>query len=135
MEILGKSNQTLFGHTRDCLTVCDELLMRRKLFLQNFCERYGWGWKEVCSCIRFAVWFHDIGKASDKWQSYIRESEEDRWKHQTTHALPSFVIGAMVLGIQEFEKAHNLRRCLLFWPIMCKCSTTTLFLKIDIVGL
>ena len=105
MEILGKSNQTLFGHTRDCLTVCDELLMRRKLFLQNFCERYEWGWKEVCSSIRFAVWFHDIGKASDKWQSYIRESEEDRWKHQTTHALPSFVIGAMVLGIQEFEKS------------------------------
>ena len=105
MEILGKSNQTLLGHTRDCLTVCDELLIRREPFLQNFCKRYNWDWEEVRRCIRFAVWFHDIGKSSYKWQSYIRKPEEERWKHQTTHALPSFVIGAMVLGIHEFEKS------------------------------
>lgn len=105
METLGKSNQTLLGHTRDCLTVCDELLIRRESFLQNFCERYHWDWEEVRRYIRFAVWFHDIGKSSDKWQSYIRKSKEERWKHQTTHALPSFVIGALVLGIHEFEKS------------------------------
>ena len=105
MEILGKSNQTLLGHTSDCLTVCDELLFRREPFLKNFCERYNWDWEDVRRCIRFAVWFHDIGKASGKWQSYIRKPEEEQWKHQTTHALPSFVIGAMVLGIHEFEKS------------------------------
>lgn len=104
MEILGKSNQTLLGHTSDCLIVCDELLIRRESFLQNFCERYYWDWEEVRRYIRFAVWFHDIGKSSDKWQSYIRKPEGERWKHQTTHALPSFVIGAMILGIHEFEK-------------------------------
>ncbi len=104
MEILGKSNQTLLGHTSDCLTVCDELLNRREPFLQHFCERYNWDWEEVQRCIRFAVWFHDIGKSSGKWQSYIRKPEEERWKHQTTHALPSFVIGAMILGIHDFEK-------------------------------
>ena len=104
MEILGKSNQTLLGHTSDCLTVCDELLFRREPFLQNFCKRYNWDWEEVRSCIRFAVWFHDIGKSSDKWQSYIRKPEEERWKHQTTHAFPSFIIGAMILGIHDFEK-------------------------------
>ena len=104
METLGKSNQTLLGHTSDCLTVCDELLIRRESFLQNFCERYHWDWEEVRRYIRFAVWFHDIGKSSDKWQSYIRKPEEERWRHQTTHALPSFVIGAMILGIHEFEK-------------------------------
>ncbi len=105
MEILGKSNQTLLGHTRDCLSVCDELLIRRETFLKNFCERYNWDWEEVRRCIRFAVWFHDIGKSSYKWQSYIRKPKEERWKHLTTHVLPSFVIGAMVLGIHEFEKS------------------------------
>ncbi|MYB56911.1 MAG: CRISPR-associated helicase Cas3' [Gemmatimonadetes bacterium] len=100
MEILGKPNQTLFGHIRDCLTVCDEMLARRKQFLQNFCERYGWDWEEVRRCIRFAVWFHDIGKASNQWQGYIREQG-----HSITHALPSFAIGAMSLGISGFEKS------------------------------
>ena len=100
MEILGKPNQTLFGHTRDCLTVCDEMLARRKLFLQNFCDRYGWDWEEVRRCIRFAVWFHDIGKASNQWQWYIRGQGKS-----ITHALPSFAIGAMSLGISGFEKS------------------------------
>ena len=105
MKTLGKSNQTLLGHTSDCLTVCDQLIIRREPFFQNFCKRYNWDWEEVRRYIRFAVWFHDIGKASDKWQSYIRKPEEEQWKHQTTHALPSFVIGAMILGIHEFEKS------------------------------
>ena len=100
MNILGKSNQTLFGHIRDCLTVCDEMLIRREPFLRNFCERYGWDWEEVRCCIRFAVWFHDIGKASNQWQQYIRGQGKS-----VTHALPSFVIGAMSLGVREFEKS------------------------------
>ena len=100
MNILGKSNQTLFGHIRDCLTVCDEMLVRREPFLRNFCERYGWEWKEVRRCIRFAVWFHDIGKASNQWQHYIRGKGKS-----VTHALPSFAIGAMSLGVREFERS------------------------------
>ena len=100
MNILGKSNQTLFGHIRDCLTVCDEMLIRREPFLRNFCERYGWDWEEVRCCIRFAVWFHDIGKASNQWQRYIRKQGPS-----VTHALPSFAIGATSLGVREFEKS------------------------------
>lgn len=98
MDILGKPNQTLFGHIRDCLTVCDEMLIRREPFLRNFCERYGWDWEEVRRCIRFAVWLHDIGKASNQWQQYIRGNGQS-----VTHALPSFAIGAMSLGVREFE--------------------------------
>ena len=100
MEILGKPNQTLSGHIRDCLTVCDEMLVRREPFLQNVCERYGWNWEEVRRCIRFAVWFHDIGKASNQWQQYIRGNGQS-----VTHALPSFAIGALSLGVGEFEKS------------------------------
>ena len=100
MNILGKPNQTLLGHIRDCLTVCDEMLIRREPFLRNFCERYGWDWEDVRRCIRFAVWFHDIGKASDQWQQYIRGRGPS-----VTHALPSFAIGAMSLGIRDFEKS------------------------------
>ena len=100
MEILGKPNQTLFGHIRDCLTVCDELLIRREPFLRNCCERYGWNWEEVRRYIRFAVWFHDIGKASDQWQQYIRGQGKS-----VTHALPSFAIGAMSLGVGGFENS------------------------------
>lgn len=100
MNILGKPNQTLFGHIRDCLTVCDEMLSRREPLLRNFCERYDWDWEDVHRCIRFAVWFHDIGKASDQWQQYIRERGPS-----VTHALPSFAIGAMSLGIREFERS------------------------------
>ena len=100
MNILGKPNQTLFGHIRDCLTVCDEMLVRREPFLRNFCEQYDWDWEEVRCCIRFAVWFHDIGKASDQWQQYIREQGPS-----VTHALPSFAIGAMSLGVGGFEKS------------------------------
>lgn len=100
MDILGKPNQTLFGHIRDCLTACDEMLIRREPFLRNFCERYGWDWNEVRRCIRFAVWFHDIGKASNQWQQYIREQGPS-----VTHALPSFAIGAMSLGVGGFEKS------------------------------
>ena len=98
--ILGKPNQTLFGHLGDCLAVCDEMLIRRGPFLQNFCERYGWDWKEVRRCIRFAVWFHDIGKASNQWQQYIRGQGKS-----VTHALPSFAIGAMSLGVGGFENS------------------------------
>ena len=100
MDILGKPNQTLSGHIHDCLTVCNELLRRREPFLQNFCKRYGWDWEEVRRCIRFAVWFHDIGKASNQWQKYIREQGPS-----VTHALPSFAIGAMSLGVREFERS------------------------------
>ena len=100
MNILGKSNQTLFGHIRDCLTVCDEMLVRREPFLRNICERYGWDWEEVRRCIRFAVWFHDIGKASDQWQRYIRGQGQS-----ITHALPSFAIGALSLGVREVERS------------------------------
>ncbi len=105
MKVLGKSNQTLLGHTRDCLTICDELLRRREPFFRSFCERYNWNWEDVRRCIRFAVWFHDIGKASDKWQSYVRKPKEEQSKNPITHALPSFVIGTIVLGIHEFEKS------------------------------
>ena len=87
MDILGKPNQTLFGHIRDCLTVCDEMLIRREPFLRNFCERYGWDWKEVRRCIRFAVWFHDIGKASNQWQQYIRSKVHQL--HTRSHLLQS----------------------------------------------
>ena len=100
MDILGKPNQTLSGHIHDCLTVCDELLRRREPFLQNFCKRYDWDWEEVRRFIRFAVWFHDIGKASNQWQQYIRGQGKS-----ITHALPSFAIGAMSLGIGGFEKS------------------------------
>ena len=100
MDILGKPNQTLSGHICDCLTVCDEMLTRHEPFLQNFCERYGWDWKEVRRCIRFAVWFHDIGKASNQWQQYIRGQGKS-----VTHALSSFAIGAMSLGVGGFEKS------------------------------
>ena len=100
MHILGKPNQTLSGHIRDCLTVCDEMLVRREPFLRNVCERYGWDWEEVRCCIRFAVWFHDIGKASNQWQQYIRGRGKS-----VTHALPSFAIGAMSLGVGGFEKS------------------------------
>ena len=100
MNILGKPNQTLSGHIRDCLTVCDEMLIRRKPFLRNICERYGWNWEEVRRCIRFAVWFHDIGKASHQWQRYIRGQGRS-----ITHALPSFAIGAVSLGVREFERS------------------------------
>lgn len=95
MEILGKSNQTLRGHIHDCLTVCDEIIARRESFLRQFCHRYGWNWDEVRQCLRFAVWFHDIGKASDEWQVYIRKPEQEQGKHQITHSLPSFGIGLM----------------------------------------
>jgi len=98
--ILAKPNQTLFGHLNDCLTVCDELLDRRRDFLCHFCERYGWDWLEVKRFIRFAVWFHDIGKASDQWQNYIREE-----KGKITHSLPSFCIGVASLRLDpdKFE--------------------------------
>ena len=103
METLGKLNQTLLGHTRDCITVCNELLIRQEHFLQNFCKRYNWDWEEVRRCIRFAVWFHDIGKASDQWQDYIKGKGRS-----VTHALPSFAIGAMSLDIRKFEKSPKL---------------------------
>ena len=105
MNTLGKSNQTLLGHTRDCLMICDELLRRRDPFLKDFCQRYNWDWEEVRHCIRFAVWFHDIGKASDQWQSYIRKPEDAQRKHRITHALPSFYMGVRSLSIREFEKS------------------------------
>lgn len=92
--ILGKPNQTLFGHLTDCLTVCDELLERRETFLRRFCERYDWDWQEVRRCIRFAVWFHDIGKSSEQWQRYIRGE-----RGGVPHASVSFAIGIMSLGV------------------------------------
>ena len=103
MEILGKPNQTLLGHTQDCMTICDEILRRNKLFLQNFCDRYNWDREEVQRCIRFAVWFHDIGKASNQWQDYIKGKGKS-----VTHALPSFAIGLMSLNVREYENSPKL---------------------------
>ena len=97
MEILGKSNQTLHGHIQDCLTVCDEIIARRETFLRQFCRRFGWNWEEVKQALRFAVWCHDIGKASDEWQEYIRNNGS-----RITHALPSFGVGLMTLQPRRF---------------------------------
>ena len=97
MEILGKDNQTLSGHIQDCLTVCNEILARREPFLRQLCQRYGWSWDEVQQAIRFAVWCHDIGKATNEWQAYIRDKGK-----RITHALPSFGIGLMVRGPGRF---------------------------------
>jgi len=97
MKTLGKPNQTLHGHIQDCLTICDEILTRREPFLRQFCQRYGWDWNEVRQGLRFAVWFHDIGKASDEWQNYIRGNSGG-----ITHALPSFGIGLMARQPRQF---------------------------------
>ena len=94
MEILGKTNQTLRGHIQDCLTVCDEIIVRREHFLRQFCQRFDWNWDEVRQALRFAVWCHDIGKASDEWQDYIRDS-----RNMITHSLPSFGIGLMASSV------------------------------------
>ena len=97
MKILGKTNQTLRGHIQDCLTVCDEIIARRETFLQQLCQRYNWHWEEVKHALRFAVWCHDIGKASDEWQEYIRNKGS-----RITHALPSFGVGLMTLQPRRF---------------------------------
>ena len=91
MKILAKPNQTLRGHTEDCLAVCDAIIAQRQHFLRQFCLRYNWDWTEVRQALRFAVWCHDIGKASDEWQAYIRGRGR-----RITHALPSFGIGLIV---------------------------------------
>ena len=96
MKILGKTNQTLCGHIQDCLTVCDEIIARREPFLRQLCQHYGWKWKEVKQALRFAVWCHDIGKASDEWQDYIRNKGS-----RITHALPSFGIGLMASSVPK----------------------------------
>ena len=96
MEILGKPNQTLCGHIQDCLTVCDEILARREPFLRQLCHRYGWNWVEVKQALRFAVWCHDIGKATDEWQNYIRNRG-----NRITHALPSFGIGLIASSVPK----------------------------------
>ena len=96
MKILGKTNQTLQGHIQDCLTVCDEIIARREPFLRQLCQKFDWNWQEVRQALRFAVWCHDIGKASDEWQNYIRNSGS-----RITHALPSFGIGLMASGVPK----------------------------------
>jgi CRISPR-associated endonuclease/helicase Cas3 len=108
--VLGKPNQTLLGHLEDCLVVCDEVLMRRNAFLHKFCERFGWDWEEVRRLVRFAVWFHDVGKATEEWQRYIRNADG---KGRITHALVSFALGLETLGVnpRKFlpdEKAASL---------------------------
>lgn len=97
MEILGKTNQTLHGHIQDCLTVCNEIIARRETFLHQFCQKFGWTWEDVKQALRFAVWCHDIGKASDEWQDYIRNNGS-----RITHALPSFGVGLMTLRPRRF---------------------------------
>lgn len=97
MEILGKTNQTLHGHIQDCLTVCDEIIARRETFLRQLCQRFDWNWEDVKQALRFAVWCHDIGKASDEWQEYIRDN-----RSRITHALPSFGVGLMTLQPRRF---------------------------------
>lgn len=97
MKILGKPNQTLHGHIQDCLTVCDEILARREPFLRQFCQKFGWNWEDVKQALRFAIWCHDIGKASDEWQDYIRDNGT-----RITHALPSFGVGLMTLQPRRF---------------------------------
>ena len=96
MEILGKTNQTLRGHIQDCLTVCDEIIECRETFLRQLCQRYGWNWQEVKQALRFAVWCHDIGKAADEWQDYIRDNGS-----RITHALPSFGVGLMTSSVRK----------------------------------
>lgn len=109
MEILGKTNQTLRGHIQDCLTVCDEIIARRETFLRQFCQKFGWSWKEVKQALRFAVWCHDVGKASDEWQDYIR----DKGSRRITHALPSFGVGLMTLQPLRFPNDNPIYASLL----------------------
>ena len=108
MEILGKTNQTLRGHIQDCLTVCDEIIARREIFLRQLCQRYGWNWEDVKQALRFAVWCHDIGKASDEWQEYIRDKGS-----RITHALPSFGVGLMASNMPKSFKNSPLYAAML----------------------
>ena len=108
MEILGKTNQTLRGHIQDCLTVCDEIIARRETFLRQFCQRYGWNWQEVKQALRFAVWCHDVGKASDEWQDYIRDKGR-----RITHSLPSFGIGIMTSSMPRYFESNPLYAAML----------------------
>ena len=93
---VNATNQTLRGHIQDCLTVCDEIIARREIFLRQLCQRYGWNWEDVKQALRFAVWCHDIGKASDEWQEYIRDKGS-----RITHALPSFGVGLMASNMPK----------------------------------
>ena len=132
METLGKPNQTLLGHTNDCLTVCDELLIRREhlFFKISVSDTTGIGRKSV---VTFASRCGSMTSANlpIKWQSYIRKPEEERWKHQTTHALPIICNQCDEFSVSDaFEKSpQNLRRYLRFWHITCKCCTTIRFPK------
>ena len=100
MEILGKTNQTLRGHIQDCSTVCEEIIEHREPFLRQFCQRFNWNWGEVKQALRFAVWCHDIGKASVEWQNYIRDNGR-----RITHSLPSFGIGLLTCQPHPFPRS------------------------------
>jgi len=74
-DILAKGDgfTTLLQHTDDSVFVLDYLLSSTEKVLKNWCLRNGRSYHEFSSGLRLAQSYHDLGKATKKWQNEIRK--------------------------------------------------------------
>ncbi len=67
--------QTLEGHTLDCLAILRVYLQSNKDSLEDFCNRWGIDVEHFQRNLFITVALHDIGKATEEFQSNIRQGK------------------------------------------------------------
>ena len=75
-EVLAKDDgTTLTKHTHDCLNVIEYILKIYKRPLEHWLIKNGIDSHSFTKNVKASVFYHDFGKATDKWQEEARKTE------------------------------------------------------------
>lgn len=87
-EILGKSNpdKTLIEHTNDCLFLFQKILDWDDILITKISEYYSISKSDLIKRLFMMVAFHDIGKATERFQNKVRGIKSNSLE---SHALTS----------------------------------------------
>ena len=96
-EILGKSNpeKTLIEHTNDCLFWLPKVLDWNDILITKISEHYSISKSDLIKRFFMMVAFHDIGKATERFQDKVRRIK--------SHALESHALTSVPFIYEEIK--------------------------------
>ncbi|MBO8138333.1 MAG: CRISPR-associated helicase Cas3' [Desulfotomaculum sp.] len=101
-ELKAKPRQTLYGHMKDCLSVWQLFLRWHQPAWETAVTRLGYNPGLAINILTAAVYAHDLGKATIKWQQYL-----DTGQGRITHALFSMLMLKDILQPELQDKEES----------------------------
>lgn len=106
--LLGKTKQTLLGHTLDTAEAFKRYWIYHGNTINERISQLGYSSALFYQIAQFSVLCHDLGKATKRWQQYIRSIyEEKHCKKPASHALYSLMIANDFLTAQDLQNKHE----------------------------